>query len=65
MPDCFPAICLVFGLLCAVVAMRAYFVEMRDINHAAAVRRVEFPDDRPLAYMPNSYPWKHEDWRKL
>ena len=44
----FSLICLVFGLLCAVVALRAYFVEMRDINQAAAMRRVEFPIGRPV-----------------
>ncbi len=57
----FSLICLVFGLFCAVVGIVGHVREMRDINRAAEIRRIEFPLGRRLIFQEDGKPLCYED----
>lgn len=64
--ETFPAVCLIFGLFCALLALIGDVRERRELNRRAILRRIlGAPDPRPRQYMETAVSWKHEQWWKL
>jgi hypothetical protein len=59
--EVFSQTCLTFGLLCAFVAFLANRKERRDIDHSAAMRRVQFPAGSRMIYQEDGKPLCWED----
>ena len=59
--EIFPAGCLTFGFLCAVVALIADHAERRRLNRAAALRRVYFTPGRRIIFQEDGKPLCYED----
>lgn len=44
---------------------RGLFARFHQAQVNEQRRRAQMADDRPLAYLPSTYPWQHKQWWKL